>query len=412
MTFRSLFIVPEGAMNPSMGGGQRSAIQFAALKQHGPVDVVILGTRQSSDAEIRDASARHGHVFFPNAASVRMLRCWQYSSALLHGTQKLRHNIKRFGLVERYFSPDPQVVAALPHILRPDHQLVVFRYALTQAVTGITRQPGREVIVDIDDRDDQTVTSRIRAKFGDGLSGRIAIAAMIPRLHRMLRTRLGDTSLLWYATPDDHLDLPGVPDSTLPNVPYAEPATDTIPRPSANRDISFIGAFGHRPNQEGMRWFLRHCWPILHQRQPQARLRIAGLGNWAELRAEFPALQGIDYVGRVADVADEYRQARLSISPLLDGGGSKIKVIEACAYGRPLVATPHSLRGFGTDLAQLIPSAVEPEKFAGLCAKLLEDGAEADRLGCELRSGQQRHFSRDAAEAIIIRDIHRVVTGH
>lgn len=410
LTLRSLFIIPEGAVDPRMGGGQRSAIQFAALKQLGPVDVVILGSRQSSDTEIRDNSANKGHVFFPDADSVRMLHCWQYSSAMLRGARKFRHNIKRFGWIEGYFSPDHQVVSGLEHILRPDHRLVVFRYALTQAVTGITRQPGRDVIVDIDDRDDQTIASRIHVKFGDGLSGRVAVAALVPRLRRVLRKRLRDTSLLWYATPEDHLDLPGVPDSTLPNVPYAEPDISTIPAPSANRDISFIGSFGHRPNQDGMRWFLRHCWPSLHRLQPETRLRIAGLGDWASFRAEFPELGGIDYVGQVTDVAEEYRQARLSISPLLEGGGSKIKVIEACSYARPLVVTPHSLRGFGADLANLVPSAAEPGKFTEICVRLLQDGPEADRLGRMLHGIQQRYFFRREAEAIVTRDIHTVLS--
>jgi glycosyltransferase involved in cell wall biosynthesis len=57
--------------------------------------------------------------------------------------------------------------------------------------------------------------------------------------------------------------------------------------------------------------------------------------------------------GYVDDIASEYAQASLLIAPILSGGGTQIKIIDALAHGRPLVASRFAQAGFAGDFRDL-----------------------------------------------------------
>jgi glycosyltransferase involved in cell wall biosynthesis len=386
-----------------MGGGQRSLILYAALRALGPVDVAVLGA--SRDGAPASPDPKLAEAFFPDAASVTRVGCDTLAVRNRSAREKLAYNLRRFLFVSRLYAPDPRTRAALEGLLTPAHRVVAVRYALTFCLTGLAATPDRRILVDIDDRDDQKFASAAEAAWGRGLRYRLFAGRVVPAIRARLIGGLSRASHLWYATPEDVLPIPGPATGVLPNVPFALTVPDDLPPPSASREVLFVGTFSHTPNQAGMRWFLKDCWPRIAARDPGARLRIVGLGPWQSLAAEFPGLERVDYVGTVPEVGPEYARARLVISPLFEGGGSKIKVIEACAYGRPVVATPHSLRGFGADLPEVVPQAETAEAFADLCCRYLADGAAADTLGARVQAIQQAQFSRAAVEARIAADI-------
>lgn len=98
----------------------------------------------------------------------------------------------------------------------------------------------------------------------------------------------------------------------------------------------------------------------------------------------------------MADLEQEYAGARVAICPVREGGGSKIKVIEAASYWRPVVGTSHSFRGFdGLDWNDL-SSADDPNTFAEATIRLLTDLATADRQATKLRAWQRATYSRSA----------------
>ncbi|WP_187431400.1 hypothetical protein ROLI_045340 (plasmid) [Roseobacter fucihabitans] len=396
---RLLLIIPDGSINHRMGGGQRSAILFSALKSLGPVDVVVLG----------EGTGTGPQEFFPGAASFQWAPSSRFSVIKKKGLSHLIYNLRRFLFVPALYAPQASVTEALDKLVTPAHRLIACRYALTYCATGLTKTPGRDVFVDIDDRDDQTFQSTATAVLGTGVLGCIFRKYVVPSVLRQLYRRLPGTSFLWYAKAEDDLNLPGVGSAVLRNVPFNTDIPAGAPPPSARQDVVFVGSHAHRPNQDGVRWFLRECWPTLHARHPEARFRIVGLGAWQQLQAEFPDTPGVEYVGTIDDIATAYFDARLVVSPLFEGGGSKIKVIEACAFGRPIVVSRHSAQGFGDAIAAALPQSDDAAGFIDLCTQYLADPDAADRLGQHLQDLQRAHFSRAAAEAQIAADIRSVI---
>lgn len=390
----SILVLPDFPW-PDTGTGQRSRLFLEAAAALGPVHVALLSDRLPEDA------ARH----LPLAASID---AWGSGSLQVRGLARhVPHGALRLLAPERFYRIDPRARGRLSRLIQESGaRAVLFRYAPAFCAAGAKRRADLAVLVDIDDRDDQKYETRLRRIFGNRLGGSALLRLPLARLAGMLRDRLSDASLMWFAGGEDVWQLDGVRTAILPNVPAALSIPADLPPPSRGDSVLFVGLSNHVPNQHGVRWFLDHCWPELARRFPDFRLRIVGRGPfWPDMAARYPGIRNVDFVGPVEDLDGEYARARLCICPVQEGGGSKIKVVEAAAYGRPVVGVPHAYRGFEATILDHAASALSPEDFIAACAGFLADPAAADRDGAALAQWQRQHYSRDGALARIRADI-------
>ncbi len=180
-----------------------------------------------------------------------------------------------------------------------------------------------------------------------------------------------------------------------PTLPVAQPI---LP---AGQTLFFVGNFAHRPNPDGVHWFVRDCLPLLIEQCPQVNLVLAG--SFAQ--ADIFALQSarIKVLGRVSDqqLFDLYRQARVVIVPLRFGAGVKGKVIEALAHGVPVVTTRFGVEGVA-GLTEITPPADTPQAMAAAITRLLTDDAEWRRVALAGQAFVQENFTLSAAQATLM----------
>ncbi len=386
-TIPSILVLPRWP-HPHTGAGQRSLLLLEALGRSGPVHVVLMNGRRGTSPEV------------PGAASVHVM-----PSELVNPTDRLglaMVGLRRTLTPGRAYRPDPAVRDDLTALIRKTGaRLVCFRYMQTFAAAGLLPAPGPDglrILVDVDDRDDQKYTSRLTRQLGLRLTGTAPVRNRLTALRGLMVARLSRASVVWFAAESDILSLDGPDIRIWPNVPFVEVPTtldgSAFPPASGGRSILFVGTHGHLPNVEGVVWFVRHCFPAIRAAHPDAVVRIVGRGPWSTIVPRLGNAPGVVLQGEVGDLSREYAAARLAICPVREGGGSKIKVLEAAAHGRPVVLTPHSLRGFDDGAADLMIAADDPGAFARACLHLLEDPAEADRRGHALRRWQEAGYSR------------------
>lgn len=121
--------------------------------------------------------------------------------------------------------------------------------------------------------------------------------------------------------------------------------------------VLMVGNYHYAATREGAYRVLERVLPRVLERHPRAVFRFVGPG--------LPAVRhpNVQVPGFVGDLPAEYRRAAVVVAPITSGGGIKIKVIEALAMGRFLVATPKAMEGIETGLEH---TAVVPiEDFAG-----------------------------------------------
>ncbi|HEV8637695.1 MAG TPA: glycosyltransferase [Chloroflexota bacterium] len=146
-----------------------------------------------------------------------------------------------------------------------------------------------------------------------------------------------------------------------------------------DRTVLFTGTMDYRPNVDAVVWFVGEAWPLVRAGVPDARLRIVGRAPTPTVRA-LARSPGVEVTGGVADVAPFFGEAAVYVAPLRIGGGSRLKLLEACAHGVPIVST--SLGAEGIDLAPGRDALVadDPASFAGAVVRLLRDRPERRAL--------------------------------
>jgi sugar transferase (PEP-CTERM/EpsH1 system associated) len=134
--------------------------------------------------------------------------------------------------------------------------------------------------------------------------------------------------------------------------------------------LCFTGAMDYAPNAEGITWFMQEVHPLLVKKIGKFKLRIVGLNPGPEIQA-FEAVAGVEVTGGVPDIRPAYAACDVYIAPIRIGGGTRLKIIEAMAMGKPVVSTPTGAQGLGLTEGLQVRYAEKPEAFAAQIADLL-----------------------------------------
>jgi glycosyltransferase involved in cell wall biosynthesis len=186
-------------------------------------------------------------------------------------------------------------------------------------------------------------------------------------------------------------------------------AVASRPAPALGDDpvAVFVGVLGYPPNLDAVRQLLDEIWPRVRARVPTARLLIVGEGGEG-LRASIEQGRGIEVLGFMADLSPVYAAARMAVAPMRRGGGTRIKIIEAAAYGRACVATAVGAEGLAFSDGKSILIRDDAPAFAAACVELLAAKGKAESMGAAAQGIAIANYDRGriVAEASqIIRSI-------
>jgi glycosyltransferase involved in cell wall biosynthesis len=154
----------------------------------------------------------------------------------------------------------------------------------------------------------------------------------------------------------------------------------------------FVANFAYEPNLNGLRFLLDDVFPRVWEELPDARLALVGGG--LDRPAGMDAR--VETLGFVPDLADTYARASCALAPLLQGGGTPLKLIEALAYGLPVIATPRAVAGLEVRDGVHCLIADGAGAFAGTLAAVLRGDAPPE-LG---RHGRELATERYSIEAL------------
>jgi glycosyltransferase involved in cell wall biosynthesis len=109
------------------------------------------------------------------------------------------------------------------------------------------------------------------------------------------------------------------------------------------------------------------------------------------LRLRLAHVEGVDVLGLVADLPGVLAAARVVIVPIWEGGGTRLKVLEALAAGRAVVGTSLGISGVGFEDGRHGLVGELPSQLAGALAVLLADPGRAAAMGAEGRALAERY---------------------
>ena len=169
---------------------------------------------------------------------------------------------------------------------------------------------------------------------------------------------------------------------TVPNVVDVA-AIAPVSRTTGERRAVFVADFAYEPNRNGLRFLLEDVLPLVWSELPDVRLALVGGG------LDRPASEDarVEALGFVKDLAREaYAHATCALAPLLQGGGTPLKLIEALAYELPVIATPRAVAGLEVRDGEHCLVADSAAEFAAALVAVLRDhgSPELARRGREL----------------------------
>lgn len=171
----------------------------------------------------------------------------------------------------------------------------------------------------------------------------------------------------------------------------------SVPTDAADHDIVFLGAMNYPPNADGADYLVGDILPRLRAALSKPlRLWIVGFNPPPQVVALGEAAD-VTVTGAVESTEPYYQRARVTLVPLRFGGGTRIKILESMAYGRPVVSTSLGAEGLAVTDGQDILLADTPQAFTQAVARLLDDPALWARLVTNGRRLVEHRYSREAA---------------
>jgi O-antigen biosynthesis protein len=158
-------------------------------------------------------------------------------------------------------------------------------------------------------------------------------------------------------------------------------------RPAGREPLTmlFVGSFRHDPNRVALDWFVRSALPVILEREPRARLVVAGSEPPpAHAYADYAA--NLDMLSYVEDIREPLARYAVFVCPILSGSGVRVKLLEAFAAGIPVVSTSVGAEGLAKEDGLICALSDDPAQFAGRVLALFKNPGAAAQMAMRARA--------------------------
>lgn len=174
--------------------------------------------------------------------------------------------------------------------------------------------------------------------------------------------------------------------------------------PHAGRgDLVFIGGYGHPPNSDAVHWIADELLPRLREAVPGIRVHV--LGDMPDAARRTLSTPGLEFHGRVAELAPWLDRCLATLAPLRFGAGVKGKINMSMSHGVPVIATTIAVEGMQLADGVNVLVADDAAAIVEAVRRLQRDETLWRQLSARGLDNVQQHFSAAAAAAIL----HRVL---
>jgi glycosyltransferase involved in cell wall biosynthesis len=182
------------------------------------------------------------------------------------------------------------------------------------------------------------------------------------------------------------------------HVHVVENGTDTdyfVPEPASIEPLSlvFAGSMNWYPNISGLRYFRERIWPRLKSAIPELKLFVAGFSPGPEMQQWAESEPALTLVANPDDIRPWIAKGAVFICPIIDGGGTRLKLLDAMSAGKAIVSTRIGAEGLGIEPGKHALIAESDSEFADLALKALRDPALRRSLSSNARRLVEERFS-------------------
>lgn len=144
--------------------------------------------------------------------------------------------------------------------------------------------------------------------------------------------------------------------------------------------LLFCGRLDQLANKGAITFFFNSIWPQLADRMKEIEIDVVGKNPPAWLRELCKRDLRIHVPGFVDDVRPYFQNATIFVCPIMDGGGTRLKILDALAMGMPIVSTTFAASGLALRNGEHLLIADTAEAFVEQIVRLLADKGLREHL--------------------------------
>jgi glycosyltransferase involved in cell wall biosynthesis len=236
---------------------------------------------------------------------------------------------------------------------------------------------------------------RRRGEHERGLAARVYVGLQASRLERYEAEICHRFPVNVMVSDADAGTLAGIsPGSRTAVVPNGVDTSYFTPRDDRQTPtVVFTGGMNMFANRDAVEWFVDDVWPEVLRQVPQARFVAIGQRPSAKILAAAEAHASIEAPGHVPDVRPWVGPAAVYVVPMRVGGGTRLKVLDAMAQGKAMVATRLGAEGIEAEDGRHLLLADSAADFAARVVELLRDPARRLTLGTAARQRVEERYA-------------------
>lgn len=156
-----------------------------------------------------------------------------------------------------------------------------------------------------------------------------------------------------------------------------------LPQKGASPTLLFVGTMSYAACSDAVLYFCREILPHIRRMIGDVEMWIVGTDPPPDVR-ELDG-DGVHVTGQVEDVVPYYTSSSVCVAPLRAGGGTRLKILEAMALGRPVVSSSVGCEGLDVVNGEHLLIADRPDHFAQEMVRILTDRGLHERITANAR---------------------------
>lgn len=161
-----------------------------------------------------------------------------------------------------------------------------------------------------------------------------------------------------------------------------------VARKKGVRRVTFLGGLHWLPNTQGILWFAQNVFPAIRARVPDAVLTVIGKNPPPGLAGD-----GVEVTGYVSELSPYLAETAAFVVPLYAGGGMRVKILDAWAWGLPIVSTTIGAEGINIADGENMLIADTVADFADAVVRVLESPTLGQKLAEGGRQAVMEHYN-------------------
>lgn len=157
------------------------------------------------------------------------------------------------------------------------------------------------------------------------------------------------------------------------------------------QQLVFNGSITYEANFDAVAYFLREIWPLVLARESNMRLHVTGSIQNIDM-GQFAQVHNVSFTGFVEDIRPVIAGSGAAVAPLRQGGGTRLKVLEAMALGTPVISTSKGVEGLKVKADEHVLIADNAEDFANAIMYLTTNTDLRTGLVSRARALVEQHY--------------------